>query len=60
MLDRTKPFEFRPTGYGVMDWPNLITYCEKEIKPKWYVADHDAPIRHDAFTELEMFLRYIR
>lgn len=60
IFDVEQPFEFRPTGYGVLDWPNLIAYCENCIQPVWYVADHDAAVQGDIFHELELSLRYIR
>ena len=60
ILDVDAPFEFRPTGYGVLDWSNIVAYCEREIRPKWYVADHDKAVHGTVFEELEASLRYIR
>ena len=59
-LDMNAPYEFKPTGYGVMDWYNILTYCEKEIQPKWYVADHDRACRGDIFEELKASYDYIK
>lgn len=59
-LDQTKEFRFCPTGYGVMDWASILAWCEKHIKPKWYVADHDSAYDGDIYDELEMSLEYIR
>ncbi len=59
-FDPELPFVFRPTGYGVMDWARILPLCEKEIKPKWYVADHDKAYDGDVFDELGMSLDFIK
>lgn len=58
--DSTREYRFRPTGYGVMDWSNIVPVCEELIKPVWYVADHDSAYEGDAFDELAMSLDYIK
>lgn len=52
-------FEFRPTGYGIVDYPKLLPpalACE----PQWIVADHDLAYERDSFEDLNMSLQYIR
>ncbi|MCL2250016.1 MAG: sugar phosphate isomerase/epimerase [Oscillospiraceae bacterium] len=58
--DITVEYKFRPTGYGVMDWARILPFCEKLIKPKWYVTDHDSAYEGDKFNELELSLNYVR
>lgn len=59
-LDIELPFKFRPTGYGVMDWPHLLPLCEELIAPTWYTADHDSAYGGDIYEELGMSLEYIK
>lgn len=51
---------FRPTGYGVMDWANILPLCEELIKPTWYTADHDSAYDGDIYEELSMSLQFIK
>lgn len=59
-FDTSKEHFFRPTGYGVMDWGELVPFCEERICPRWYTADHDKACDGDVFGELGMSLDFIR
>ncbi|MBR7175322.1 MAG: hypothetical protein IKD50_12955, partial [Clostridia bacterium] len=59
-FDISLPYEFRPTGYGVMDWASILPLCEKKIKPAWYTADHDKAMHGDIYEELKLSLDFIR
>ena len=59
-LDKAKPFFFRPTGYGVMDWASVLEYCEDNIRPDWYVCDHDSAYSRDIIRELQLSCEYLR
>ena len=59
-FDTTLDFEFRPTGYGVMDWCTLLPLCEQKIQPAWYTADHDRATRGDVYEELKLSLDFIQ
>ena len=52
-------FEFRPTGYGIMNFPRLLPLC-LACKPKWIIADHDLAYERDSFEELDMSYRYVK
>lgn len=58
--DPSLPHQFRPTGYGVMDWARILPLCERLIQPKWYVADHDSAYDADIYEELGMSLEFIK
>lgn len=60
VYDSKLPYVFRPTGYGVMDWAQILPLCEELIVPKWYVADHDKAYDGDIYQELKMSLDYLR
>lgn len=52
-------FEFRPSGYGVMNYPQLmpdILACE----PEWITLDHDMSYERDVYQDMEMSLRYMK
>ncbi len=59
-LDKTKPYYFRPTGYGVMDWASVLEYCEENIRPDWYVCDHDNAYGRDIIAELRLSYEYLK
>lgn len=59
-FDTALPHEFRPTGYGVMDWARLLPLCEGTIRPLWYTADHDKAYDRDIYQELGLSLDFIR
>lgn len=39
-------FEFRPTGYGVLNLPKLMPLC-LSCEPTWFVMDHDLAYERD-------------
>lgn len=52
-------YEFRPTGYGVMD--NAALYeLSLNCKPEWYIMDHDCSYARDEFDDLRLSLEYFR
>lgn len=59
-FDTALPHEFRPTGYGVMDWARLLPLCERSVRPLWYTADHDKAYDRDIYEELGLSLDFIR
>lgn len=52
-------FEFRPTGYGVMNYPALMDKC-LACNPGWIVADHDLAYGRDNYQDLKISLDYLR
>ena len=52
-------FEFRPTGYGIMNNAALYRLAQK-CAPEWYVMDHDAAYERDPFSDLKLSLDYFR
>lgn len=52
-------FEFRPTGYGVLNLPRLMPLCLK-CKPEWFVIDHDLAYERDSYDDLKLSLDYTR
>lgn len=50
-------FEFRPTGYGVLNLPKLMPLCLK-CNPEWFVMDHDLAYERDSYTDLKLSLEY--
>lgn len=59
-FDTALAHEFRPTGYGVMDWAALLPLCESAVGPVWYTADHDKAYDRDIYEELGLSLDFIR
>lgn len=59
-LSPQMPFRFVPTGYGVLNWAEILSYCEEVIQPEWYVTDHDSAYDGDICEELKMSLDYVR
>lgn len=52
-------FEFRPTGYGIMNFAALmpkVLACE----PSWIVADHDLSYERDSLVDLKDSLLYVK
>lgn len=52
-------FEFRPTGYGVVNFPALlpdVLACD----PLWITTDHDSAYERDIYDDLALSLRYTR
>src|SRR5659263_28056 len=52
-------FEFRPTGYGIMNYPKLIKRV-LACNPKWIVADHDISYDRDGMNDLKASLEYMK
>lgn len=50
-------FEFRPTGYGLLDLPKLMPLCLK-CSPEWFVIDHDSAYERDIYADLKLSLDY--
>ena len=57
--DLEKSFEFRPTGYGVVNNADLYRLA-LGCAPEWFVMDHDDAYGRDAFDDLKMSLDYFR
>ena len=52
-------FEFRPTGYGIMNYAALMTPV-LACRPKWIVADHDLSYERDTVEDLKISLQYVK
>lgn len=52
-------FEFRPTGYGLMNFPKLMPLC-LACDPKWFVMDHDFSYDRDIFWDLRLSYDYTK
>lgn len=52
-------FEFRPTGYGIMRFAELMPNV-LECNPEWIVADHDLSYERDTLVDLKNSLDYLR
>lgn len=52
-------FEFRPTGYGVLNLPKLMPLCFS-CAPEWFVMDHDLAYERDIFADLKLSLDYVK
>ncbi len=52
-------FEFRPSGYGVMNYPNLMPQI-LSCNPEWITTDHDMSYERDTFTDMKMGLDYTK
>lgn len=52
-------FEFRPTGYGMVNFPRLIPYC-LDCNPKWFIADHDLAYDRDILADLKLSFDYMK
>ena len=52
-------FEFRPSGYGIMNYPALmpkILACD----PEWITTDHDLSYERDTYVDMKMGLDYVK
>jgi len=59
--DSKEGFEFRPTGYGVLDNAGLYKMTlGYDKKPEWYIMDHDNAYERDIYDDLAMSLEYFR
>ncbi|MDD4796389.1 MAG: sugar phosphate isomerase/epimerase [Eubacteriales bacterium] len=52
-------FAFRPTGYGVMNYPALLDDC-LACNPGWMVLDHDLAYHRDSYADLKLSLDFAR
>jgi len=52
-------FAFRPTGYGIMNYPKIMKKALK-CNPKWIVLDHDNAYSRDSVYELKLSLEYTK
>ncbi len=52
-------FEFRPTGYGTVNFPALMPLC-LACDPKWMVVDHDLAYERDTYEDLRLSLEYTK
>jgi len=52
-------FEFRPTGYGVLNLAGLMPTCLR-CAPEWFVMDHDLAYERDSFDDLKLSLDYVK
>ena len=52
-------FEFRPTGYGILNLPKLMPLC-LNCRPEWFVMDHDLSYERDPYEDLRLSLEYTR
>lgn len=52
-------FEFRPTGYGILNIPALMNKV-MACGPGWILADHDLAYERDSYFDLKISLDYIR
>jgi len=52
-------FEFRPTGYGVINYAGLLPLC-LACEPEWFVLDHDLAYERDSFADLKLSLEYVK
>jgi sugar phosphate isomerase/epimerase len=52
-------FEFRPTGFGIVDFPSLMPWC-MACEPEWMVVDHDLSYERDTYEDLQVCLDYTR
>lgn len=52
-------FEFRPTGYGIVNMPALIPLC-LACDPQWFVVDHDLAYDRNSFDDLKLSLDYVK
>ena len=52
-------FEFRPSGYGIMNYPQLMPYI-LACGPEWITTDHDLSYERDTFEDMRMGLDYTK
>jgi sugar phosphate isomerase/epimerase len=52
-------FEFRPTGYGIMNYPALMEPM-LACNPEWIVLDHDLAYERDPYQDLQLSLDYVK
>lgn len=52
-------FEFRPSGYGIMNYPALMPKI-LACSPQWITTDHDMSYERDTFADMKMGLDYTK
>jgi len=52
-------FEFRPTGFGTVNFPALMPLCAA-CEPQWLIADHDLAYARDTYEDLRISVKYLR
>lgn len=52
-------FEFRPSGYGVMNFPQLMPKV-LACNPDWITTDHDMSYERDTYQDMAMSLTYVK
>jgi sugar phosphate isomerase/epimerase len=52
-------FEFRPTGYGVLNLARLMPMCLR-CAPEWFVMDHDLAYERDSYADLKLSRDYVK
>lgn len=52
-------FEFRPSGYGVMNYPALMPLI-LSCRPAWMTVDHDMSYERSNYDDMTMSLNYIK
>jgi len=58
---KTGGFEFKPTGYGIMNNAELYEACLSfEQPPEWYILDHDCSYDRDPFGDLALSYEFFK
>lgn len=52
-------FEFRPSGYGIMNFPALMPKI-LACNPEWITTDHDLSYERDTYQDMRMGLAYTK
>ena len=52
-------FEFRPSGYGIMNYPALMPKI-LACNPQWITTDHDLSYERDTYEDMKMGLDYTK
>ena len=52
-------FEFRPTGYGTVNFSRLMPLC-MACNPDWLMVDHDLAYERDPYEDLRISLEYLK
>ncbi|GHV67679.1 AP endonuclease [Spirochaetia bacterium] len=52
-------FEFRPTGYGTVNFPQLMPLC-LACDPEWLIIDHDLSYERDPYADMKLSLDYVK
>ena len=52
-------FEFRPSGYGIMNYPMLMPKI-LACNPHWITTDHDLSYERDTYLDMKMGLDYTK